>query len=801
MNVDVNIFDFVDISYIVLLPIAFMVWMTFWLRWQQRSRTMILSIWGGFICIVLVGLTCLLIGIQSARAQWLNYFAEMAAAHAVVVSKLDHWKIVAGNEDVFSDWSDPVEPVLGGMKSELNRNFLQVRDETTAATAQEKLTVPEFTSAVRISPTQICLHWSSVPGATTYRVQWGKLDESWEDEDWESVYSGATCECSIVDTDVEHVFRVRAETGTPEDDPTYLALMDACDSAAMSSRFIASTYTMRPIEGEDAAMFIVCPATDVNRNGIIDPNERPAPIGERYDNTAVMRHVFATREPGINTIPIVDEWGTWVTAFHPIFDHEGNFDGVIGVDYDYTLWSSTLVKAKIWPYSFFFILTLLFFGSIYLSVLNQRSLEITKRFAAELQDSVVQLTEAKVVAEAALRAKGHFLANMSHEIRTPMNAVLGFANIIGRKLLQRCLPEEREQCRESVDLITNSGNDLLTIINDILDFSKVESDQIEMESIPVALKEIIESIHSIMQERLGNKENLTLEFTDEGGTPELILSDPTRLRQILSNLIGNAIKFTESGTVSVHYGAESTTNRKKMLFVEVRDTGIGMSSDQLERLFQPFSQADSSLTRRFGGTGLGLSISRRLAILLGGDIVVTSKVGEGSMFTLILPIREPCTEDIRNQNERRQKQSEYRAAAKSGMIELTDTKPLSGFHILVVDDGRINQIVISTQLTEAGSQVTQADNGQAAIESIGANESAGSPFDVVLMDMQMPIMDGYEATRRLRSDGYTKPIIAITAHALSGDCEKTLEVGCDAYLSKPVNGDQLINTILDICRK
>jgi signal transduction histidine kinase/ActR/RegA family two-component response regulator len=445
----------------------------------------------------------------------------------------------------------------------------------------------------------------------------------------------------------------------------------------------------------------------------------------------------------------------------------------------------------------------MFFGSVYLTVLNQRSLEATERSAAELQVSVVKLTEAKITAEAAVRAKSHFLANMSHEIRTPMNAVMGFANIIGRKLMQRCLPEEREQCSKFVELITNSGNDLLTIINDILDFSKVESNQIEVESIPVSLKEITENIRSIMQERLSDKEDVKLEFTDEGGIPELILNDPTRLRQILNNLIGNAIKFTASGTVALRYGrvAGTTPGQPTMLFAEVRDTGIGMTPEQMSRLFQPFSQADSSLTRRFGGTGLGLSICKRLAILLGGDIHVTSKEGEGSAFTLTLPIREPDAEAARNWNEKRQKQTGIRISTDSGVTALTDTKPLSGLNVLVVEDGRVNQIVISTQLTDAGTKVTLTDNGQAAIESISANESAGTPFDVVLMDMQMPIMDGYEATTRLRSNGYARPIIAITAHALSGDCEKTLEVGCNAYLSKPVNREQLIRTILEDSKK
>ena len=271
MNIDFNIFDFVDIVFIVLLPVVLMIGMTFWLKRQQRSTTMILSIWGGFTIIVCVGLTCLLIGIQSARTQWLNYFAEMAAAYAVVVSKLDHWKIVAGDEEIFSDWSEPIKPISGDIKSELSRNVNPRHPETTAENPQEKLTVPEFTTAVR-GDNQVFLAWSPVAGATTYRVQWDNLaKETEEDEDWEAVYSGAAYNCVIEAPNPDHTYRIRAETGTPEDDPTYLALMDACDAAGLSSHFIASTYTFRAVD-ENTSMFIICPPTDMNDNGIVDAN-------------------------------------------------------------------------------------------------------------------------------------------------------------------------------------------------------------------------------------------------------------------------------------------------------------------------------------------------------------------------------------------------------------------------------------------------------------------------------------------------------------------------------------------------
>ena len=805
MSIDFNILDFIDIIFIVLIPVAVMVLVTYWLRQQNRSARMIQMLWGVFSLIVVVGLTCLLIGIQSVRSYWMNYFGEIAAACSIIVSELDHWKVQTGDENVFSDWSAPITPVDAKLSAPGDSEHSE--KDTATYTPGSKLSVPKMFVATRSNGNQVELAWQAVSGATTYRVQWGKIDavtgesvDQWEDEDWENVYSGALLRCIVPDTDLAHVFRIRAETGTPEDDPAYQRLLKACDRAAMASpsESIASIYTMRPID-EDFAMFIICPETDVNRNGIFEPNERPAPIGERYDNTPLMRYVFANHTLSVNTIPIKDDWGIWLTAFHPLFDPEGNFDGVVGVDFDYSLWRNNLTRAKIWPYSFFFILNLLFFVSIFLIVKNHLSAEAMKLYTEKLQDTVGQLTEAKKAADAAARAKSHFLANMSHEIRTPMNAILGFANIMGRKLMQRCLPEEKNECRESIDLITNSGNDLLTIINDILDFSKVESDQIEVESIPVSLHKIMESIHTIMQDRLDDKQGVRLEITDEGGVPEYILSDPTRLRQILSNLIGNAIKFTERGAVAVRYGVKPRGNdiandaSRVPLYVEIKDTGIGMSEEQLARLFLPFSQADSSLTRRFGGTGLGLSISKRLANLLGGDIIVSSKESVGSTFTLLLDARIP------NENELKviasQKANAAELDSSAGINEVT-AKPLVGYRILVVEDGRVNQIVLSTQLTDAGSQVTLAENGKIAIDTIQKNVAAGTPFDIVLMDMQMPIMDGYEATQHLRNLGYDRPIVAITAHSLSGDCEKTLKIGCDAYLSKPVDRGQLLQTIL-----
>ncbi len=793
MNIAFNLYDFLDLFFIITVPVVIMFLLHRWLANRGRGRDFLLRAWGVFSIIILVGLVCLFLVIQSQRAYWTQFFAEMAGAYSVVVSGLDHWKLQVGNEKVFSDWSEPIS-----VRQSANTST-SPPDTGHEYIAGTKLSLPTGLTAKRSDPSHVELRWNDVPGATTYRLQWyaGKTDNS-EGSEWEEVYCGAERQCEIHDTVADRTYRIRAENGTPGDDPSYLKLLQACEEPRKISKFLVNVYTMRPAENDSGA-FVVCIASDFNENGVIDQNERPAPIGELYPNTPVMRYAFTQQRPVISTAMVTDKWGSWISAFHPLWKPDGTFDGVVGLDFNGDLWWKSIQQAKLWPYSFFTIVVALFFGCTVLIALREKSREEVQESATQLRETVASLTEAKKAAEVAVRAKSHFLANMSHEIRTPMNAVLGFSDIIGRKLMQRCLPEEREQCQESLDLIARSGNDLLTIINDILDFSKVDAEQVELESLPIELPRLVADVRAIMQDRFDAKPEVELVFVDAGTAPKWIQSDPTRMRQILVNLIGNAVKFTEKGTVRVRYGMkpgnDALTEKvdSSVLFFEISDTGIGMNANQIARLFQPFSQADSSLTRRFGGTGLGLSISKRLSVLLGGDIVVQSVPGQGSTFTFTCRpiVLNRLDEDVQNV-ERNSTISDLAAASA---LPDSAVKPLDHCRVLVVEDGRVNQIVISAQLHEVGADVVLAGNGQIALDLIHDNTER-SPFDVVLMDMQMPVMDGYEATLQLRHRGYKQPIIAITAHALSGDCEKTLEVGCNAYLSKPIDRDQLIQTIL-----
>ncbi|MFQ5505085.1 MAG: ATP-binding protein [Planctomycetota bacterium] len=398
----------------------------------------------------------------------------------------------------------------------------------------------------------------------------------------------------------------------------------------------------------------------------------------------------------------------------------------------------------------------------------------------DLQKKYQELELALRDAQAADRAKSDFLANMSHEIRTPMTAIMGFADLL--------LEEQRleRQPASHAETILRNGEHLLSILNDILDFSKIEAGKLEMEEVAFGPWSIVQETLDLFESRATEK-GLALRVTNRGPIPCRIRSDPTRLRQILINLVNNAIKFTLVGNVEVSLSLERGESPNPLLAFEVADTGIGISEEQLGRLFQPFVQADTSSVRRFGGTGLGLAICKRLVQLLEGDIRVESKCNEGSRFRFRIPtgpldgvelLAEPATS------------VSAQMAQKRDPVEME----LHG-KILLAEDGTDNQRLISFLLEKAGAEVWIADNGRIAIEMIKKAEELKEPFDLVVMDMQMPELDGYSATRVLRQMDFEGTIIALTAHAMRGDREKCLDAGCDDYATKPIKRRVLLETV------
>jgi PAS domain S-box-containing protein len=393
----------------------------------------------------------------------------------------------------------------------------------------------------------------------------------------------------------------------------------------------------------------------------------------------------------------------------------------------------------------------------------------------QLENNKVELGKAKEKAEAANQAKSDFLANMSHDIRTPMNAILGFT-----ELLKRGYGRNETDAKKYLETIHASGKHLLEIINDILDLSKIEANMLDVEKLSCTPHAIVREVVTVLGVRAREK-GIGLDFRADGGIPEAIVSDPTYLRRIITNLVGNSIKFTEQGAVTVVL--RLAAGASPQIAIDVIDTGIGIPAHRLESMFDPFTQADSSVTRRFGGTGLGLTISRRFARALGGDIIVTSEEGKGSTFTV--------TVDTGPLEGVRMLRNADLAAQVSADTAANETRwKFPPARVLVVDDGAENRELVRLVLAEAGLVVTEAENGQ-----VGVDKARAEPFDVVLMDMQMPVMDGYTATRLLRADGMKIPIFALTANAMKGAEHDVLEAGCSGILVKPVNIDELLETL------
>jgi PAS domain S-box-containing protein len=391
------------------------------------------------------------------------------------------------------------------------------------------------------------------------------------------------------------------------------------------------------------------------------------------------------------------------------------------------------------------------------------------------------LTKATREAETANRSKSEFLANMSHEIRTPMGAILGFAEML--------LHRSPEECAQAgcVAIIQRNALHLLELINEILDLSKVESGQIQVERVTCELPALLSEVISLMRPRATEK-GLEFGVAFDGPIPRVIQTDPLRLRQILVNLLGNSVKFTLSGKIAMRIADEGAGAPNIVLRVDVIDSGIGMAPELVGRLFIPFTQGDASITRKFGGTGLGLTISRQMARLLGGDVTVTSQPGIGSTFTLKIDAGPSAgVERVEGLTE---------ATLPATMNEKADAKIRLDGRVLLVEDGADNQRLLRMQLGDAGASVTSALDGRSAVDL-----AAKRPFDLILMDMQMPVMDGYAATTELRRRGLTTPIIALTAFAMAEDRDKCLAAGCSGYLSKPVDEEKLLRAVQECLGK
>lgn len=443
----------------------------------------------------------------------------------------------------------------------------------------------------------------------------------------------------------------------------------------------------------------------------------------------------------------------WViTTLTPVLGKSGEVERIIAIDSDITLrkqMEEELVNAN----------------------------KIAEHSLRKGNKALDELMKAKKALEESMKVKEQFLANMSHEIRTPMNAIVGFTNLI----LKTEISQEQKQY---IDAIKTSGENLLVIINDILDFSKIQSGKFEFEEIDLRLSQLISTLTDLMLPKSVEK-NIKLSTKIDERIPDELIGDPTRLNQILLNLVGNAIKFTEKGEVRIEVDWMSETTSSIELRFSVVDTGIGISEDKLSSIFQGFTQASNETTRKYGGTGLGLTIVKQLVELQGGAISVKSEIAVGSVFSFNLKFKKGV---------------KFIGSEKCANLEKEVDESVEGLNVLLVEDNLLNQVLATKVLRDWKWNVDVAENGLIALKKVEAKN-----YDIVLMDIQLPEMDGYEATRNIRKmnefEKSSVPIIAMTAHAMNGEAEKCIQAGMNEYVSKPFDTKVLYAKVLSVTKK
>jgi signal transduction histidine kinase/CheY-like chemotaxis protein len=582
---------------------------------------------------------------------------------------------------------------------------------------------------------------------------------------------------TLIDGDLHRTIKSQAQAGSAE----HLTLLEPLVRFHKATTDIIYVYTAILDEGH---VYYVL-GTDYLYH-VPGDHEAPEHIMARHDTfDPTLQRALERREVTVNDKPVHEAIRSYMSAYAPFFDRGGNFVGVVGVDMwvrDFDARIAAIRRAGMGAFAAVTLLSVLTgVGVVWLSraarYARRRDRAAQARLAAAKRKAEICARDA----QAAAKSKGELLAVMSHEMRTPMSGVLGFANL----LLDT--PLSREQ-REFAQIVQRSGDALLTVINDVLDYSKIEAGRMSVERIDMSLHDVCAGVSAILQSAAAER-GVAITLRYDPRLPKFIKGDPARIRQVLLNLTGNAVKFTEGGSVAI---ASEAVDRGRVK-ISVTDTGIGIPSEQIATLFQQYSRGDTARCRRYGGTGLGLAISKTLVELMGGEIGVQSTVGAGSTFWFVLPLIAGVEAAAAPPAASRAPPSAIpvltEQAARESPVPSASPPPAApspSARLLLVEDNFVNQRVALYMLAKLGYQVDLANDGREALDRL-----AKERYDLVLMDCQMPEMDGFEATKAIRDPAsrvldHDVPIVAMTANAFPEDRARSLECGMSDFLSKPV---------------
>jgi signal transduction histidine kinase/CheY-like chemotaxis protein len=575
----------------------------------------------------------------------------------------------------------------------------------------------------------------------------------------------------------------RVGLGTQADDPTYSALTTHVKEWQLVNPAVRNIYTVRRLAATQVVL-LVDADDDLDRNGVY---EGAAECGsELGTEVALVSPELHSALNGATTFlddPKIDSVGRpWVSAFAPIYDSEGRIDGAVGVEFNADEWISALLWSRSSSLGFVTILIGTVLVATCVTSWLSRDLERRKevaihlaRQATNLQQANEQLEAARDAAEAASRAKSEFLANMSHEIRTPMNGILGLSEL----LLKTNLPTEQ---RRHLQLVQTSAEALMTVLNDILDFSKIEANRLVLDPHRFDLRDALGNAMKLFGLR-AHERGIELAYRVSPEVPQVMEGDVGRIRQVLVNLVGNAIKFTHRGEIVVAVELVSSDDEKLRLRFSIRDTGIGIAADKLQQIFEPFMQADGSTTRKYGGTGLGLTICKRLVEMMNGRIWVESRVAEGSTFSFEIE----CGRAVTDESQERE----------------FDAVVLHNVRTLVIDDNATNRLILEEQLRCWQVQVTALDHGRTVVAVLEAAQRAGTPYTLVLLDVQMPELDGFAVAEMIRSCPAGRDVVIVMlSSADMASYEKHVQpLRLGAYLTKPVKQSELLETIVEVLER